>query len=320
MTAHQDTSAACLACGVDLAGRYCHGCGQDTEARPRPLREWALEAFSETSLVDGRTARTLVALAVRPHRLLEAYRDGYGVRYQSPTKLFVVVTALFLLTLNFSGVALYQYVAKVIDPVAPVTARADPDGVTVHLTNVVQGEWWLQRRLEPPVDPAVTVAVAAAAEAATNERDRQNLLYENQSNREQVVIGERLAAWLPNAIWLLMPLFALLLVPLFGRRRLLMEHLVFAMWAHVAAFGLLILLVLANRAGAAWPAWPVVFPYLGYFAVAARHYYALSWWAAVWRGLAHLALYVFLVLAPASIVVAATALDMDALSAFIRAG
>lgn len=320
MAADQDISAVCAACGVDLMGRYCHGCGQDAEARPRPLREWILEAFSETSLVDGRTARTLAALATGPHRLLQAYRAGAGGRYQSPTKVFVVVTALFLLTLNFSGVALYQYVARVIDPTKPVAARADPDGVTVHLTNVVQGERWMQRRLDPPVAPAVTAAIGAAASAAADEVDRQNLLYENQSNREQVVIGERLAAWLPNAIWLLMPLFALLLAPLFGLRRLMMEHLVFAMWAHVTAFGLLILLALANKAGAAWPAWPVVFPYLGYFVVAARHYYGLSWWAALWRGAAHLLLYVFLVLAPATIVVAATALDMDALSAFIRAG
>lgn len=322
MAAYQDHSAAaaaCQACGVALAGRYCHACGQDAEAGPRPLREWALEAFSETNLVDGRTARTLMALAVRPYRLLEAYRNGADGRYQSPTKVFVVVTALFLLTLNFSGVALYQYVAKVVDPAAPVTARADPDGVTVHMTNVFGGEWWMQRRVEPPVDPAVTDAVANAAAAATNERDRQNLLYENQSNSEQVIVGERLAAWLPNAIWLLMPLFAALLVPLFGRGRLLMEHLVFAMWAHVTGFGLLILLALANKAGAAWPAWSVVFPYLGYFVATARRYYALSWGGALWRSAAHLLLYVFLVLAPAGIVVAASALDMAALSDFVRA-
>lgn len=305
---HPERSTACPSCGVALAGRYCHGCGQDAEARPRPLREWAAEAFSEANLIDGRTARTLAALAVRPHRLLEAYRDGSGGRYQSPTKLFVVVTALFLLTLNFSGVVIYQFVARVIDPAAPVGVRADPDGTTVHLTNVDQKELWMQRRIASPVDAGVTVAVAAEAEAAARPVDRDNLLSENQWNRDQVVIAERMAAWLPNALWLLMPLFALLLAPLFGRRRLLMEHLVFAMWAHVTAFGLLILLALANKAGAAFPAWPVVCPYLAYFVVAARHYYDLSWWGAAWRAVAHLALYLALVVTPAGLFVTATAL------------
>ena len=312
-------SGACPACRATLHGRWCHRCGQDTQSRPRPLRDWAAEAFSEANLVDSRTARTLVALAARPAKLLEAYRDGAGGLYQTPTKLFIVVTAVFLLALNFADVRLYQYVSKVVDPGQPVTATADPDGTTVHLENATQGELWMQRRVEPAVDPAVTAAIQTAADSATTERDRQNLIYDIQSNREQAIFSDRLAAWLPNMLWLLMPLYALLLAPLFGPRRLLMEHLVFAMWAHVTAFGLLTLLALTNKLGAAIPAWPVVFPYLGYFVLAASRYYGVSRIGALWRGVAHLALYVGLVLIPAAIFVAFTALDFDAFAAFYNA-
>lgn len=310
---------ACQACGSLLLGRYCHACGQDRQARPRPLRAWAAEAFSESSLIDGRTARTLAALAVRPGRLLEASRDGAGSLYQTPTKLFVVVTALFLLALNFADVQIYQYVARVTDPTQPVSARADPDGSTVHLENATQREVWMQRRVDPTIDPAVTAAIAAAAGRATTETDRQNLIYENQSNLEQEEVSQRLAAWLPNALWLLMPLYALLLAPLFGRRRLFMEHLVFAMWAHVMGFSLLILLALANKFGAAAPAWPLVFPYLGYFVLAASRYYGVRRLDALWRGAVHLALYVCLVLLPAALVVVLTAMDLDAYMAFLLA-
>lgn len=288
-------------------------------ARPRPLREWAAEAFSEANLVDGRTVRTLAALAARPGRLLEAYRDGAGALYQTPTKLFIVVTALFLLALNFADVQIYQYVAKATDGSRPVTARADPDGATVHLENATEGERWMQRRVYPAVDPAVTRALESAADRATTETDRQNLVYEIQTNREQAIISERLAGWLPNMLWLLMPLYALLLAPLFGRRRLLMEHLVFAMWAHVTGFGLLILLTLANKFGAALPAWPLVLPYLGYFVLAASRYYGVSPGQALWRGAAHLCLYVGLVLFPAMLVVALSAMDMKAFAAYLLA-
>lgn len=314
-----EEARACPACRAVLHGRYCHDCGQDTRARPRPLREWAAEAFSEANLIDGRTARTLTALAARPGRLLEAYRDGAGALYQTPTKLFIVMTALFLLALNFADVQIYQFIAKVTDPAQPVTATADPDGSTVHLGNAIQAEVWMQRRVEPAVDPAVTAAIQAAADRATNERDRQNLLYDIQSNKEQAIISERLAAWLPNMLWLLMPLFALLLAPLFGRRRLLMEHLVFAMWAHITGFGLLILLTVANKFGAAAPAWPVVFPYLAYFVFAASRYYGVTWHGALWRGVFHLALYFLLVLIPAGIMVAFTALDLEAFQTFYNA-
>jgi len=309
---------ACPACGAGLRGRYCHDCGQDTHARPRPLREWAAEAFSETNLVDGRTARTLAALATRPGRLLEAYRTGAGSRYQTPTKLFVVATALFLLTLNFADVQIYQYVGRVLDPASPVVSTADADGATVHLQNAVQGEVWMQRRVEPAIDPAITAAITASAERAVTNKDRQNLVYENQSNREQGIISERLASWLPNILWLLMPMYALLLAPFF-RRRLLVEHLVFAMWAHVTAFVLLSLLALVNKFGVGAPAWPVVVPYLAYFALAARRYYGVSMGQALWRGAAHLALYGGLVLFPAGLAVAISVMDPEAFIAFINA-
>jgi hypothetical protein len=310
---------ACPVCRSVLHGRYCHQCGQDSHARPRPLRDWAAEAFSEANLVDGRTARTLAALAIRPGRLLQAWRDGAGTIYQTPTKLFIVVTAVFLLALNFADVRLYQYVSKVVNPAEPVIAAPDPDGTTVHLENATQRELWMQRLVDPAVDPAVTTAIQAAADHATTERDRQNLIYDIQSNREQAIFSDRLAAWLPNMLWLLMPLYALLLAPLFGRHRLLMEHLAFAMWAHVMAFSLLMLLALANKFGAALPAWPLVFPYLGYFVLAAGPYYGVSGVQALWRGATHLGLYVGLVLIPAAIFVAFTALDLEAFSAFYNA-
>ena len=314
-----EPAQACPACRAVLHGRYCHECGQDAQARPRPLRDWAAEAFSEANLVDGRTARTLTALAVKPGRLLEASRDGAGSRYQTPTKLFVVATALFLLSLNFADVQLYQYVARVTDPGLPVTARADPDGATVHLENATQGERWMQRRVDPAIDPAVTAAIQAAAARATTETDRQNLLYEDISNQEQAAISERLANWLPNAVWLLMPLYALTLAPFFGRRRLIVEHLVFAMWAHVTAFVLLIFLAVANKYGAGAPVWPMVLPFLGYFTLAASRYYGVSRLQALVRGAIHLTLYFALVLFPAALVAALTVMDLEALVTFLLA-
>ena len=318
MAAVEHPDGDCAACGTGLNGRYCHACGQDTEARPRPLREMAYEAFSETSLIDGQGVRTLVALVTRPSRILIAYREGAGSLYASPVKIFVVVTALFLAVLNFSDVVIYQYVRQ-IEPGAQVTARADPDGVTVHVTGASEQTRWMQRRVNVPIDPRIHQAMQDAAARADNETDRQNLLYEIQSDIEQEIISERLSAWLPNAVWLLTPLFALLLAPLYGRRRLFMEHLVFAMWAHVTAFTLLMLLALANRFGANLPAWPLAIPYLIYFTRAASRYYGMPMGSAAWRSVAHTALYLIFVLMPAAILVAISALDLQALAAFIAA-
>lgn len=278
----------------------------------------AAEALSETTLIDSRTVRTVVALATRPARLLEAHRSGAGNLFVSPIKIFVVMTALFLAVLNLSDVVIYQFVNEAV-PGRPVVATADPDGVTVHIANASEGDLWMQRRVTPSLDPRVTAAIEAAAREATTATDRANLEYELQADREQAVVSDRISAWLPNALWLLMPLFAVLLAPLFGRKRLFMEHLVFAMWAHATAFALLAVLALLNRFGAGAPAWPVVIPYLAYLILAARSYYGLSLASAAWRGLLHTAFYVALVLLPAMVAVAVSAMNMTAFLAYIAA-
>lgn len=301
-----------------MKGRYCHECGQDTRIRPRPLKDLAYEAFSETSPVDTKAARTLATLAVRPGTLLEAYRIGASSRYATPVQIFVIMTALFLTALTMTDVTIYQYVRQVI-PGQEVVAAPDPDGVTVNVAGATEQTRWMQRRIEPDIDPRITVAIERAASQATTEADRQNLLYEMQSDREQAVITDRLASWLPNAIWLLMPLFAVLLMPFFGRGRLFLEHVVFALWAHSTVFALLILLAVANRFGAALPVWPVLPAYVLYGAVAASRYYGIDRLSAAWRVLAHMALYLLLVLAPAAVVVAITAMDFNAFMTFMRA-
>ena len=59
------------------------------------------------------------------------------------------------------------------------------------------------------------------------------------------------------------------------------------------------------------PSW-LAAPYLAYFTVAAARYYAMSPLQALWRGAAHLAFYVLLVLLPAGLIILATVTDWNA--------
>ena len=317
MASEPGTSLSCPACDLPLLGRFCHDCGQDTTIRPRPLREIVSQALSDITNIDGKTARTVATLAVRPGRLLEAYRDGASGRYATPLKMFVMMTAVFLSVLNFTEVQIYQNIWT-LTPGVPAVATADPDGVTVHITGGVNRDLWMERRVDPQVDPGIYPALTEAASRATNETDRQNLLYEATFAEEQPLVTERLSTWMSNAVWLMMPLYALLLIPLFGRR-MMMEHLAFAMWAHAMAFALLLLLALANRLWGGMPAWPLLIPYLVYFTLAASRFYGVSPVGAAWRSLVHIALYVILVLVPAAAVVTLVGTDIGAYLEFLRA-
>ncbi|MEQ7154419.1 DUF3667 domain-containing protein [Brevundimonas aurifodinae] len=309
----------CPACDLPLMGRYCHGCGQDTRIRPRPIRELVDEAISEVSLVDGPIARTVAALAVRPARLLDAYRRGASSLYVTPLKLFVAVTALFLATMNLTGTTLYQYTWKVDAPGQPLRATYDREAYEVHIEGATERDRWLQPHVDVAIDPEVTAALSAAAAVLQDAEEREAMRYELVSNEEELRMTERLSAWLPNVLWLLMPLYALGLIPLFGRRRLFVEHLIFAMWAHAVAFLLAMGMAALNARGANLNGGLLAVPYLVYFTLAASRYYDMAWWSALWRGLAHMVFYVCLVLLPTAFAVYATVMDWQAFWVWMQA-
>jgi hypothetical protein len=309
----------CAACETPLEGRYCHACGQDSRAKPGPLREMAVQVATSYSPIDGKLARTLAVLAVRPGRLLDAYRSGAGSLYVTPLKLFVASTALFLAVLNFSDTTLFQYVWKVDEPGASVRAVFNPETLEVTVDGATQEDRWLQPRIEPAIDPEVTAAIEAGARTEPTESARANMRYELVLNAEQEKLAARLSDWLPNVLWLLMPLYAVGLIPLFGRRRLFFEHVLFAMWAHAISFLMAMGLSAINSRGANLSAAWLALPYLAYFTIAASRYYAMTWVQALWRGILHLIYYLLLVLLPAAILILATVTDWGAYAAWFQA-
>ncbi|CAL1691775.1 hypothetical protein MMB232_01929 [Brevundimonas subvibrioides] len=319
MTETTTAGAVCAACETPLTGRWCHACGQDSRARPVPLRALVVEVATSYSPVDGKLARTLAVLVVRPGRLLEAYRSGAGSLYVTPLKLFVASTALFLSVLNFSDTTLVQYVWKVDRGGQAGPALYDPVSMEVKVQGATDGERWLQPKIEPAIDPEVTAAIQAAARAASDEPTRASMRYELVLNAEQADWAARLSGWLPNVLWLLMPVYAVFLIPFFGRRRLFLEHVIFAMWAHAVGFLLAMGLAGINAAGANLSAAWLVVPYLAYFTIAAARYYAVAPVQAFWRGIVHLSLYVVLALMPAAVAILATVTDWPALIAWIEA-
>lgn len=316
MTDHA-IGATCAACETPLSGRYCYACGQDSRAKPVPLRQMAVEVATSYSPIDGKMARTLAVLLTRPGRLLEAYRAGAGSLYVTPLKLFVATTALFLAVMNFSGTTLYQSTWRAI-PGQTVVAVHDPtvDMVTVDGTDY--RERWLQPLVKNPVDPAIGEALLRAETETSNSTARAAFRLERTSLQTEVLMNQRLSAWLPNVIWLLMPLYAAGLIPLFGHR-LFMEHVIFAMWAHAVGFILMMAVAGLNGRGLGVPALSIVPPYLAYFTIAAARYYDKPPGSAFWRGLVHLLGYALLVLLPVAFAIYMTGVDWGAFGAWMVA-
>ena len=89
----------CLNCGAELAGAYCHACGQRAHVHRTLMAFWHDLAHGVLHL-DGKIWRTLPMLVWRPGELTRRYVDGERARFVSPMALFLF--SVFLMFAVFS--------------------------------------------------------------------------------------------------------------------------------------------------------------------------------------------------------------------------
>ena len=88
----------CANCETVLAGAYCHVCGQSASVGGElSMRRFLATGAHEVSDVDSVLLRTLRTLVLRPGQLTLEYLAGRRARYYSPLKLYLLVSALYLL-------------------------------------------------------------------------------------------------------------------------------------------------------------------------------------------------------------------------------
>ncbi len=88
-------SETCANCSAPLDGAYCTRCGQRDDDLRRPI--WSLigELVEGLFALDGRVARTLPGLMLRPGHVTRAYIDGARARYVQPFRLFLFASLIF---------------------------------------------------------------------------------------------------------------------------------------------------------------------------------------------------------------------------------
>ena len=90
----------CRNCGHHVHDKYCPRCGQHFADHNHGLWQFVAEFCEEFVRLDSKFFRTIVPLCIRPGFLTKEWVAGKRVRYITPLKLYLTLSALCFLMIS----------------------------------------------------------------------------------------------------------------------------------------------------------------------------------------------------------------------------
>lgn len=282
--------ATCANCHAPLTGPFCAACGQPCGTGHRSVVHLLKGLIEDIASFDSRILRTARALMLQPGELTRAFREGRTQPYVPPVRLYLFVSLLFFLILSVSGLAPMQFATEQgpngAEPTVVFFSRLQPPSALAPLKGLGQ-------KLK-----SEGVDVGADSVVGQGLHDITQKLFANPAT-----LNATMTAWIPRALFALLPLFALLLQLVFwGQRKTFyfVDHLVFSLNFHSFGFALLLVGALAAQFLPAIPVLVIAALALHLF-LAMRRVYRQGWVATGVKFALLGAVYVLFFLMPAFI-------------------
>jgi ABC-type multidrug transport system fused ATPase/permease subunit len=318
----------CANCRTEISGRFCSHCGQAADSHRRSVGRLVSDFVKDIASFDSRVLRTIVALIWRPGELALAFREGRTQRYVPPVRLYLFTSLLFFVALSISSVALIQFVI-VATPSKVITEKghtyiveANGDRDEVPAAKYADGQQHYNFNSDMVLfqrEGSVHAKVAPGAmERLTDKLEKKVAQAHNAKAgfvtktvfatllklaKDPAALNGALTAWIPRALFVLLPLFALIIAAFYWRQRktlFFVDHLVFSLGFHTFGFVLLLAAAALAQIIAGETALMLMSVVLAvYLLLAMKRFYGQSWWWTAPKWLAVLLLYTFFCIVPA---------------------
>ncbi|MBC8478227.1 DUF3667 domain-containing protein [bacterium] len=249
-------SPHCLNCDTEVGdAKFCPQCGQLNSDRKISLRRLFGDFIGDYFSFDSRILHSLRPLLLKPGFLTHEYLAGRRTRYILPLRFYIFTAALLFLVLSLRSVSSIIEEDLVISLDDSTTAAVDTSGSSFSLSLPFKSpEDSGTSEDQVPVTGESIEDDPGGFDISLNKTDssahhtffeRKIAYLESLGEKGGGVLGKELLTQLPRILFLLLPLFAMILKLLYLRRRIyFVEHLVFALHFHIFVFLLLILIAL----------------------------------------------------------------------------
>ena len=287
MSKHYRKENNCLNCGATLHGKFCSNCGQENLEIHESFGHMMNHAISDYFHFDHQFFHTLKPLLFRPGFLTNEYMAGRRVKYLHPVKMYIFISVVYFLLLFQSGTEVVHVnngggkTAKNETPVAPGKELDSTKKVVdrnAFIPNVTKKEIEkdIDKQQAEDVDKEVTdyskrpngwfhpttkdtsYQQYLANQNKLAEKGKDNLVNrlwnkkvfdytEKYGTHAKEVFVENFEHNLPKMMFVLLPLFALILkVTFFRSKKFYVEHLIYAFHFHCFFFLFLAMIMLLN--------------------------------------------------------------------------
>ena len=242
----------CLNCGTQMGSgdRFCPLCGQKRlEREDMSFRHLIGESFLDYFHFDSKFFRTIVPLVLKPGKLSLEFMKGKRKSYVEPFRLFLVISIIYFLLLPFS---------KENDEPRAKNLSIDTKGMhlkeadELQKTSVTIKDMPLSKEGQDSAKKEIdSLGLKAYVNKKFPDKGPVFKLFIRQAYKIMLNSGQSLSTVIEHTaskmVFLLIPVFALLLKLLYLRRkRLYFEHLIFSLHIHAFIFLLMIFSILAD--------------------------------------------------------------------------
>lgn len=275
----------CKNCGAPLHGPYCSQCGQRAADRILPVWQMVNEGLETVVDLDLRVFRTFPTFFFLPGRLTKEYLNGRRKRYVHPFRLCLFATFLVFAVIAFTTSGSFSFIldpqgsVRLNPPNTAITASSGTGSTAAAASSSFFGSPEERERMARNIESDSTgIQIDFFDDPKTNERAERILRTKTaQAVRNPRAFVNSMIDRGPYLMFLMLPIFALLLKLLYIRRgRLYMEHMIFSLHMHAFTFFAFTFGLLLEQSGVEWlrtvGTWIEIAPLL-YLVLAMRHVY-----------------------------------------------
>jgi hypothetical protein len=248
LSQHTQGPTLCANCGAALAGQYCSTCGQRVEPHSHSLWSFVAEAAEALTHADSSLWRTLGPLLCRPGFLTQQFLGGRRARYLPPVRLYLVLSFLFFLLVTITSPVTSRSAPAIastaLDMKSPRRNALDehaPDEMSNDPQKLRASGGTLTGNIDAAAERERILDLCRASIAHLPGPDwlrqpffRACVRTGADQNRE---LGRTFVHNLGRALFLLLPLLAALMVPLYRHpKRYYVDHMLLLVHNHACVF------------------------------------------------------------------------------------